>query len=346
MGGALEGALSGSLAGGAGAGMGALEFLNTAPIDFGQTLTGATGGLGGEINFLDTLADLPSFSGTGMNPLNVDLMNPGWTLDDLIASAASGGQTITSGLGPTLEGLGTVAGGASGSIPWIQDLLGSTTGSGGGLSLANAIKQLFGGGSGGSGSGGINWPGVGTSAIQMMMSKYLADKYDALARDLSDRADPFGSTNVKGLRADAQNEYKTQYSGGPLNWMETTYKPFAEQNMDIALRRLATKVGNPAMNPGALAEAVKYVTNTGYNDYLKGRSQVAGESGASVNPASAASLYGQQSSNAINQLGNMGGALGAGISYATGGSGNQGTDNTMNFIKNLTGALSSIPSLP
>ena len=298
----------------------------------------------GEVNFADSFNPVQTLPEGPVNPVNTNLTTGGMnTIDEMISSLTSGGaQTVGSvgaGVAAGAEGLGSIA-----------ELLSTVPSAGAastGLTLAQQIAKLFnpGGGSGSTGTGGMNLTGVGTSAAQMFLSKYLADKYDTLARDLSDRADPFGSTNVKGLRADAQNEYKTQYSGGPAQWMESTYKPFAEANTDMALRKMAVSKGmSPSLNPGALADVVKYTTTTGYNDYMKGRTQVAGEAGAGFNPANAASLYGQQSANAIGQIGNMGGALGSGISYATGGNGSQAGDNTVNVIKKLSGALSGLTS--
>lgn len=329
-----EGA-AGAVGAGAGVGAGALDGINwdlfnevgsfagdsSAGWDVASSAAGAAGGALDGINW-DLLDEAGSFTGDA---------SAGW---DVAASAGGAGAGALDGVNwdlfkepGSLKGFDT-SGGFAG-----------TAGSGG---LLQMLQKLFnpGGGSGSTGTGGMNLTGVGTSAAQMLLSKYLADKYDTLARDLSDRADPFGSTNVKGLRADAQNEYKTQYSGGPAQWMETTYKPFAETNMDMALRKMAVDKGmSPSLNPGALADVVKYTTTTGFGDYMKGRSQVANEAGASVNPGTAASLYGQQSANAIGQIGNMGGALGSGISYATGGTGSQSGDNTVNVIKNLVGAL-------
>lgn len=298
----------------------------------GQGLSLGSGSTGGAIG--TTAAELAAAGGVTLPALSGIGAGTGAGLGlNLPAGGAIGSATgIGSGIGsgltvPTSAAAATAAGGNAALSQALQRILS-------GNATQADIAQLFGGG-----NSGPDWGGLATAGIQAATSKYLANKYDTLARDLSDRADPFGSENVKGARAQAKNEYLTQYSGGPTAWMEGTYKPFAEANMDMALRKLSASRGNPALSPGALAEAVKFTTSTGYNDYMRGRQQVASEAGAGVNPGSAAQIYAQQAGNAIQQLGNVGGAIGSAVGSVMGNRPSGGSGGTTGGSGNSSGGM-------
>lgn len=217
-------------------------------------------------------------------------------------------KEFTDSIGSILTPAGGAAATAGATVPGWQDLLKRLFAPG--AAGTGALSGL----AGGAGAGGSAGSGILGALLGMYASDKAGERYDKLARDLADRSDPFGSTNVQGARKGALDRYNTLAGGGFGAFLDGEYRPAAERAADIAQRKLGV---NPANQPGALAEITKYVTDQGYDAYMKNRGQLAGEAGAGFNPASGASIASTLGQKSIDEDKNFWNSIGYGANAVT-----------------------------
>lgn len=195
------------------------------------------------------------------------------------------------------------------------------------LGISDALAKLLGVPTGGTSSGSMDASTAAKSALgRILNGTATADDWAKLlgtagstalgVLGANKQADAYREATDKflGLGAPYREKLTASYQPGfDLTKTDPQFNNALNTSADTVLRRLSASSGNPFDNPGAMTEAMRYVTGNTYLPQLNTyRSQLGSFGGLGVNTAGTAATAGAQNSGGVYD------ALGYGLGQLTG----------------------------